>query len=93
MKGFNDALRCKECGKIYWNSDRCCFDEKAPYYCHRCGAQLFIWKEEKTKKCFHNTGTEYWGIEKVRSVNEVNVEKIVAKKILFWWKVRKEGVK
>lgn len=88
MIGFDEAIQCKECGRVYWNRESYC--DHPPKYCRRCGAQLFAMKEEKVKKCCAITGFEYWEIKKVYGINETKARTVIAKKNLFWWTVRND---
>lgn len=74
---FYSAIRCKECKKIYWNSP-CTL----PHYCKKCGAHIV--DLERTGDGIFEPYSYFSEIVKE------NAEKIVAKKIFFWWKIRKE---
>lgn len=81
MRGFYSAVRCRDCGKIYWESD-------TPYFCSKCGQKL---KTEKIIPKGTDIYTQYYS-RVVYPIDVEHAEKIVAKKILFRWKVRKDGV-
>jgi NAD-dependent SIR2 family protein deacetylase len=91
IRGYDDAVQCKECGKIYWNSSRRCFDDNTPYYCRRCGAQLLIRQTKIIRRHIEDTAFSYNDTIEIFVVNKAAAAEIVAKKILFWWKVRKDG--
>lgn len=76
MRGYCEAIKCKTCGQIYW--DCAC---TIPKYCNRCGTELVAWQERTGDGFF--TPCSYYV-----KYNSDNVERIVAKKTLFWWRER-----
>lgn len=80
MGNWYHALRCKTCGKLYW--ERPC---SLPKYCKKCATEIYT----KRQKYADDLAVRmFGGFDRIEIEYTDNVETVLAKKILGFWKVK-----